>query len=291
MAGNASGVSLPIAGPLALQVAAWLDWQHMAGVTDCLADPFADPLPAAPVRAAAARPQRTFSTAEALAEATALAAGASSLAALHDAVARFEGCALKATASTLCFAAGAPDARLMIVGLAPDADDDLSGTPFSGPAGQLLERMLAAIGLSRAAVWATNTVFWRPPGNREPSTAELAVCRPFLLRQIELLDPDLILILGGPAARTLLGRTEGESRLRGQAFTLDLEGRGAWSARMTFHPARLMAEPINKGLVWRDLQETARLLDHHGGKTRKRAPHRDRPLPRPASDGEPEGDR
>jgi uracil-DNA glycosylase len=165
---------------------------------------------------------------------------------------RFDGCALKATAKSLCFFRGRPDARLMIVGEAPGREEDLAGKPFVGRAGQLLDKMLAAIGLGEDDVHITNVVYWRPPGNRTPTPQEVQVCRPFLERQIELVAPDVLMTLGGPAATALLGIEGGIMRARGRWRELEVGGRMV-PAMPTLHPAYLLRTPIGKRLAWRDL--------------------------------------
>ncbi len=164
----------------------------------------------------------------------------------------FDGCALKATAKSLCFFGGRPDARLMIVGEAPGREEDLAGKPFVGRAGQLLDKMLAAIGLSEDDAHITNVVYWRPPGNRTPTPQEVQVCRPFLERQIELVGPDVLMTLGGPAATALLGIEGGIMRARGRWREVEIAGRKV-PAMPTLHPAYLLRTPIGKRLAWRDL--------------------------------------
>jgi len=180
------------------------------------------------------------------------ARGAATLDALRAVLERFDGCALKATAKSLCFYRGRPDARLMIVGEAPGREEDLAGKPFVGRAGQLLDKMLAAIGLGEDDVHITNVVYWRPPGNRTPTPQEVQVCRPFLERQIELVAPDVIMTLGGPAATALLGIEGGIMRARGRWRELEVAGRKV-PAMPTLHPAYLLRTPIGKRLAWRDL--------------------------------------
>jgi DNA polymerase len=164
----------------------------------------------------------------------------------------FDGCPLKATAKNLCFYRGSPTARLMIIGEAPGRDEDLAGKPFVGRAGQLLDRMLAAIGLSEADVHITNVVYWRPPGNRTPTPEEAEACRPFLARQIGLVAPDFILTLGGPSAKAILGVTDGILRLRGRWREIEVEGRTI-RVMPTLHPAYLLRQPDAKRQAWRDL--------------------------------------
>ena len=148
--------------------------------------------------------------------ARALAGQAGSLSELEATLARFDGCSLKVTAKNLCFYRGAQTARLMLIGEAPGRDEDLQGKPFVGRAGQLLDRMLAAIGLTETDVHITNIVYWRPPGNRTPTPQEAQVCRPFLERQVELVAPQIVVLLGGAAAKHILDVPEGIMRLRGK---------------------------------------------------------------------------
>ena len=190
------------------------------------------------------------------------AAGCRSLADLETALAAFDGCALKDTALNLCFADGDPAAELMLIGEAPGAEEDRLGRPFVGPSGRLLDTMLATIGLDRGGVYITNVIYWRPPGNRAPTQTEIALCQPFLERQIELLRPRLIVFLGGIAARALLGLSEGVTKLRGRRFAYPLGDGGAIPALVTFHPAYLLRQPAQKRLAWRDLLTIRRLLAH-----------------------------
>ncbi len=171
---------------------------------------------------------------------------------LRSVLERFDGCALKATAKSLCFFRGRADARVMIVGEAPGREEDLAGKPFVGRAGQLLDKMLAAIGLTEDDVHITNVVYWRPPGNRTPTPQEVQICRPFLERQIELVAPDVLMTLGGPAAIALLGIEGGIMRTRGRWRELEAGGRKI-PAMPTLHPAYLLRTPIGKRLAWRDL--------------------------------------
>src|SRR3954452_7329949 len=172
----------------------------------------------------------------------------------------FEGCALKFTAKNLAFADGTPGSRVMLVGEAPGADEDRVGRPFVGRAGQLLDRMLAAIGLDRSQVYIANIVPWRPPGNRTPTPQEFAICRPFVTRQIELADPDVLVCLGGPSTQTLLGTKEGILRTRGRWFPY-ATGTREIRALACLHPAYLLRQPLQKRLAWRDLLALKRMLD------------------------------
>jgi uracil-DNA glycosylase len=165
---------------------------------------------------------------------------------------KFDGCALKATATRLVFADGNPQAKLMLVGEAPGRDEDIEGLPFVGRSGKLLDRMLAAIGLDRASVYIANIVPWRPPGNRTPTPQESQICLPFILRQIELADPDVLVCLGGPSAQTLLGIKDGITKARGRWVTFNT-GKREIRAMATFHPAFLLRSPLQKRFVWRDL--------------------------------------
>jgi DNA polymerase len=180
------------------------------------------------------------------------ARAAGSLEELRAKLTGFDGCGLKATAKNLCLYRGAARSRLMLIGEAPGRDEDLAGKPFVGRAGQLLDRMLAAIGLSEADVHITNAVYWRPPGNRTPTPQETQVCRPFLERQAELVGPDLVLLLGGSAAKEVLGVTDGIMRLRGKWREVTL-GERKVRTLATLHPAYLLRTPAAKRLAWRDL--------------------------------------
>ena len=188
------------------------------------------------------------------ASARALAAAASTLAELETAIANFDGCTLRRTATHTVFADGTPHAPVMIIGEAPGADEDRIGKPFVGRSGQLLDRMLAAIGLERRRnVYITNVLFWRPPGNRKPTDDEIATCLPFVWRHIALNAPKLIMLCGGTATSALLGRAEGITRLRGKWFDLavpDLQD--SIQTLTTYHPSFLLRAPARKSESWRD---------------------------------------
>ncbi len=188
---------------------------------------------------------------EAVMAAREAARSAGSLEELRALLERFEGCALKATATQLVFADGNPQSRVMFVGEAPGRDEDIEGLPFVGRSGKLLDRMLAAIGLDRTQVYIANIVPWRPPGNRTPTPAESQICLPFMLRQIELADPEILVCLGGPSAQTLLGVKEGITRIRGRWFSFET-GQREIRAIPTFHPAFLLRSPLQKRFAWRD---------------------------------------
>lgn len=180
------------------------------------------------------------------------ARGAASLDALRAMLEAFEGCALKRTASRLVFADGNPAGRVMFVGEAPGRDEDQQGLPFVGRSGKLLDLMLASIGLDRTSAYIANVIPWRPPGNRTPTPQETAVCLPFIARQVELADPDVLVCLGGPSAQALLATTEGITRLRGRFMDYDT-GTRRIRAIATFHPAYLLRTPIGKRFAWRDM--------------------------------------
>jgi DNA polymerase len=163
----------------------------------------------------------------------------------------FDGCALKATATRLVFADGNPQARVMFVGEAPGRDEDLEGLPFIGRSGKLLDLMMAAVGLDRKSAYIANIIPWRPPGNRDPSPQETAICLPFIRRQIELANPDVLVCLGKPSAVTLLDIKEGITKARGRWFTYHTGTRDI-RATVTLHPAYLLRQPLSKRLVWRD---------------------------------------
>ena len=176
---------------------------------------------------------------------------AASLEDLRAIVERFEGCALRNTATRLVFADGNPRSRVMFVGEAPGRDEDIDGLPFVGRSGKLLDLMMAAIGLDRASAYIANIIPWRPPGNRTPTPQELAICLPFILRQIELANPDVLVCLGGPSAATLLNIRDGILKVRGRWFTHQTGTRDI-RAIATLHPAYLLRQPLQKRLAWRD---------------------------------------
>ncbi|WP_286175778.1 uracil-DNA glycosylase family protein [Labrenzia sp. CE80] len=163
----------------------------------------------------------------------------------------FNGCNLRLTAKNLVFADGNPNARVMIIGEAPGRDEDLQGKPFVGRSGQLLDKMLGAVGLDRSSVYIANVVPWRPPGNRTPTPQETEICRPFIARQIELAAPDVLVFLGAASAKTLLDVQDGIRRMRGRWMTYDCGVRKIPSLA-TYHPAYLLRSPIEKRLSWRD---------------------------------------
>lgn len=187
------------------------------------------------------------------------ARSAASLDELRAILEGFNGCALKATATKLVFADGNPKARVMFVGEAPGYEEDRSGLPFVGRSGKLLDLMLTAIGMDRTLAYIANIVPWRPPGNRTPTPQEAAVCLPFMLRQIELCDPDVLVCLGGPSSQTLLGVKDGILKMRGRWFIFN-NGKREIRAMPTLHPAYLLRSPIAKRLAWRDFQAIKKAL-------------------------------
>ena len=191
--------------------------------------------------------------AEGLADARASAQAAKDIEALHQAIRAFDGCALKASATNTVIGRGNPAAKLILIGEAPGANEDRQGKPFVGEAGRLLDEMLRWIGLDESNVYITNVLFWRPPGNRNPTDSELALCRPFVDRQIELMAPDLLMFLGGIAAKSMLHESRGILKLRGHWYDYQAtEGGRVIPALATLHPAYLLRQPAQKRFAWRD---------------------------------------
>lgn len=215
------------------------------------------PARSAPPRAILTSPAAMLAAGDlALAEsARVAAAGANSLAELQDILRRFEGVeALRARATNMVFADGNPEASVMLVGEAPGADEDRLGKPFVGVSGQLLDRMLASIGLDRTSFYITNVCFWRPPGNRKPTEAELVAQAPFVQRHIELIRPKVLVLVGAAAAHALLGTNDGITRLRGRWFEYQSPGLPSPVPTLPiFHPAYLLRQPAQKRETWADL--------------------------------------
>ena len=180
-------------------------------------------------------------------------AGFTSLADLQSGLAKLDDCPLKHTASNLCFADGNPGARLMIIGEAPGRDEDRMGVPFVGADGQLLDKMIASIGLDRASVYLTNLLPWRPPGNRSPTDEETAMLLPWLFRHVQLAKPEFVLLLGGAAAKLVLGSHEGIMKLRGRWRDVDFGDGVARPVLASLHPAYLLRSPAQKRLAFEDL--------------------------------------
>lgn len=254
--------------------AALLRWYIDAGVDETVGETPLDrfkPAPApAPAPVPVAPPMAASAAAPSFAPAAAApfagghpAEGADSVAALKAMVEAFDGCGLKQFASRTVFADGNPQARAMFVGEAPGADEDRQGLPFVGVSGKLLDRMLASIGLDRARnAYITNVVFWRPPGNRAPTDEEITACMPFVRRHIELVNPAVLVFVGGLAAKTLLGTPLGITRLRGRWHDYHSPGLPApVPAVPLFHPAYLLRSPQQKRLAWRDLLSIRERLD------------------------------
>ena len=258
---------------------ALLQWQQEMGVDETIGEDAINHLAAGPaVLSFPTAPQRTAvadtnsdeaSTAVEIAESSArsIAAQCNSLEELKAAMDAFTLCPLRGTANSTVFSDGLPESPLMLVGEAPGRDEDLAGLPFVGRSGQLLDRMLAAIGLSRntpgASVYISNVLPWRPPGNRAPTTQEVAICLPFIERHIALARPKALIFLGGAAAKALLDTEQGIMRLRGKWQDYAPPG---WEgppipALPTLHPAYLLRQSAQKGLVWRDLLAMKKRLE------------------------------
>jgi len=195
----------------------------------------------------------------AIASAREAARTAPSLEALRALLENFDGCALKHTATRLVFCDGNPQARVMFVGEAPGRDEDIEGLPFVGRSGKLLDRMMSAIGLDRSKAYIANVIPWRPPGNRTPTPQETQICLPFIQRQIELVNPDVLVTLGNPSTQTLLSTREGIMKTRGKWFDYDT-GTRTIRAIATFHPAYLLRSPSYKRMSWLDLRAIAKAL-------------------------------
>ena len=266
-------------------VTEWLRWQLECGVDETIGEhpvnryeiaavaspPVArapEPAPSAPASApsnasgnapSAARsrpapPPPPLTGESAVHTAAELAGQANTLEDLRSALEAFDGCALKSTATNMVFCDGNPQARVVLIGEAPGAEEDRKGLPFVGPSGRLLDRMLGSIDLDREKVLISNIIYWRPPGNRNPSTSEVAMCMPFVERFLELVDPEILVALGGPSAKALLAQNDGIGKLRGRWFSYQtLRLPRPIPARALFHPAYLLRSPAQKRLAWRDL--------------------------------------
>jgi DNA polymerase len=196
--------------------------------------------------------------------ARARASSAATLEELRRQLAEFEGCNLRFTAKNLVFADGNPEAAIMLVGEAPGREEDLEGLPFVGRSGQLLDRMLAAIGLDRSTAYIANVIPWRPPGNRTPTPQETEICRPFVERQIELAAPKMLIALGSPSTKLITGATAGILRIRGSWRTHVTASGATIPVMPTLHPAYLLRNPAHKKLAWRDLLEVRAKLRELG---------------------------
>ena len=257
---------------LAFYLEAGVDCALTEAPVNRLSDPDIDPAPRetapAPLRTMAntippSRSEAAPAPEVAILSAREAARTAPTLEALRALLENFDGCALKSTATRLVFADGNPQARIMFVGEAPGREEDIEGLPFVGRSGKLLDRMISAIGLDRSSVYIANVIPWRPPGNRTPTPQETQICLPFIRRQIELANPDILVFLGGTAAQTMTGAREGIRRLRGRWFDYDTGGRTI-PALATLHPAYLLRSPSEKRYAWRDflaLQEALERTD------------------------------
>ena len=248
-----------------------LDWYIETGADEAISDVPVDRFAAtqaaqqraAPPKGAKPATPRAPAAPPAAATTREIAAACDTVEALVAAIRDFDGCALKETATNTVIADGnAQTARVMFVGEAPGAAEDRRGLPFVGPAGQLLDRMLAAIGMDRTTAYISNMIFWRPPGNRTPTADEIAMCLAFTQRHIELVAPEILVPIGGISAKALLGRTEGITRLRGTWHSYRSPGLAEpIPAIATFHSAYLLRSPAKKREVWRDLLAIKARLD------------------------------
>lgn len=258
------------------ELLAMLRWQIEAGADEAIGEAAVDqfspvsispPLQATPKRPTAParlgpppQPSPFLSQGDNLASAREIADACEDLASLRQAMQNFQGCDLKTTAKHTVFADGNPKARVMLVGEAPGRDEDLQGLPFVGSSGQLLDRMLAAIGLDRTQVYISNILPWRPPGNRNPSSAEIALCLPFIKRHIQIVAPDILLLLGGISVKALLDTNEGIIRARGK-WKIYRAGDREIAALATFNPEFLLRQPAQKRQAWQDLLSLRGRLD------------------------------
>lgn len=213
-----------------------------------------------PKRVAAKPATATMPDGQAVETARETAQKCDTLQALREAMETFDGCNLKRTAKSMVFADGNPEARIMFIGEAPGRDEDIQGLPFVGRAGQLLDKMLAAINLTRETAYISNVIPWRPPGNRTPTPQETEICRPFIERHMELAKPEIIVMLGGSSAKTLMKTTDGIMKLRGKWTELST-GQFKAPAIPTLHPAYLLRQPSHKRLAWQDFLQIKMKLD------------------------------
>lgn len=199
---------------------------------------------------------------DAAAAARALADQCNTIDELEAAIRAFDGCAIKKTASKTVFADGNRNAKILLIGEAPGYQEDVQGIPFCGPSGQLLDKMLAAIGLDRTKVLISNTVYWRPPGNRQPNQEETAICLPFVEKLIGLVQPQLLILSGGTATHTLLKKDQSISRLRGKFYDYSNPYLSSpIKTALLFHPSYLLRQPAHKRLAWADLLLMKEFLD------------------------------
>lgn len=243
---------------------ALLKWQLAAGVDEAIADtatnyfalkpPVALITPSPTAKPVSGAMPLHLSPAAASSTARELADKVTTLAELEAAVRGFDGCAIKKTATKTVFADGNPEAEIMVIGEAPGAQEDIQGIPFCGPSGQLLDKMLASIGLDRSKVYITNTIFWRPPANRNPSEIELATCLPFVEKHIALVNPKLLILSGGTAVNALLKKDHSISKLRSKLYDYsNIYMSGPVKTIVTYHPSYLLRTPASKKLAWQDM--------------------------------------
>lgn len=276
--GSLAGLDHPVNTPHARAAESALAFWAEAGVDACYGDEPVDrlaegaarlkakvaPKPAPIAQPAVGARQAVPDISGAVEQAKAMAAEAQTLEALAAAIAAFDGCGLKFEgAKQAVFSRGNPEAPIMVIGEGPGADEDAQGLPFIGKAGKLLDRMLDGAGLE-GRVFITNTVFWRPPGNRTPTLAEQAVCAPFLARSIALVQPKMLLLAGGAAAKSVLQREEGILTLRGRWFEWHGDDGAVLPALPTLHPAFLLRQPAAKKRAWLDLLTLVERLDRPG---------------------------
>lgn len=255
-----------------------LDWYIWAGVTETIADMPCLGVPvetkrtlekeentknkadASPIELAKKSSLSIETTSGAIKNAKELCAKASTIEELKELLNNFEGCRLKDTAANTILGEGSLKARLMLIGEAPGADEDRQGRPFVGKCGKLLEKMLAAINLTREECYITNVLPWRPPGNRTPTDDEIAVCIPFLKRQIELIKPDIILLLGGIALKSVTDNPDSISRTRGKWMTYEIENKEI-NVLATYHPSYVLRSTAQKAKIWADLLRLKKKMD------------------------------
>lgn len=259
---------------------ALLEWYVAAGVDEAVGDEavnYFKPAPAIVVSEVKELPAQAVaqddskktnalhhSPSAAAALARELADKASSMEELEAAIRGFDGCAIKKTASKTVFGDGNPKARIMIIGEAPGAQEDVQGIPFCGPSGALLDRMLASIGLDRSTVFISNTVYWRPPGNRQPSMEETSTCLPFVEKMIALVNPGLLILSGGTATTAVLAKDQSISKLRGKFYQYSNPYlANAIPVAVTYHPSYLLRTPAQKKLAWIDLLSFKKFIEEH----------------------------
>lgn len=218
-----------------------------------------EPVEAAP--ASSVREVRLSGTGEWEAKAREAAEKASNLKELREAVASFDGLSIKKTANKTVFSDGNPESRVMLIGEAPGANEDMEGIPFCGISGKLLDNMLLAIGIDRDKCYITNTVFWRPPGNRKPTPEELAICLPFVEKHVALVNPKVILLVGGTAVQSVLADSTSVTRLRGKTHSYSNRYTSSKIPTLvTYHPSYLLRSPTNKRLAWQDMLRLAEII-------------------------------